>query len=34
MEATCGAIIGAVSVLGMINKDAVENNAGFKKNNQ
>ena len=26
MEATCGAIIGAVSVLGMINKDAVKTN--------
>ena len=31
MEATCGAIIGAVSVLGMINKDAVKTMQGSRR---
>ena len=31
MEATCGAIIGAVSVLGMINKDAVNTMQGSRR---
>lgn len=34
MEATCGAIIGAVNVLGMINKKSAENNAECKTNHQ